>query len=370
MLLLPFGNSRHWSLAANVTTSSTDGKRQFVVANSAPTSKKGGVGGSEAALLFWLPFLKSFDSTSFNMVKRGEGIAPGIIPSPKKLVVEKKKSSGRGVHSSSTTNNTKSTPKTSKSKTSAPDGTPSTVPLYFKDTYLGIESAKVLCVVDTAADDGKGGKETMVITDQSIFHPQGGGQPSDVGLIKSGDTVFTVHKVYKDPNGVILHVGSFEEKGKGKKNTFGVGDIVKQEINMEMRKYHARLHSAGHLLDVAMNQVGITLKPSKGYHFPKGPYVEYIGKIELKDRAKILSELQLAIDKLIESKIKTAVSYTDGSGGSSTTSTIRRVKVGSDVLGCACGGTHVAHTEEIGAMKITKIKTNKGNTRVSYTIAK
>ena len=32
-----------------------------------------------------------------------------------------------------------------------------------------------------------------------------------------------------------------------------------------------RLHSAGHLLDTAMNQIGRTdLQPSKGYHFPDG----------------------------------------------------------------------------------------------------
>lgn len=34
-------------------------------------------------------------------------------------------------------------------------------------------------------------------------------------------------------------------------------------------------------MDVAMRRVGVQgLKPGKGYHFPKGAYVEYIGNID------------------------------------------------------------------------------------------
>jgi hypothetical protein len=35
--------------------------------------------------------------------------------------------------------------------------------------------------------------------------------------------------------------------------------------------------AAGHLLDVAMSNIGINLEPGKGYHFPDGAYVEYKG---------------------------------------------------------------------------------------------
>lgn len=41
----------------------------------------------------------------------------------------------------------------------------------------------------------------------------------------------------------------------------------------------ARVHSAGHLLDIAMRRIGFMNKPGKGYHFPSGAYVEYIGKM-------------------------------------------------------------------------------------------
>lgn len=56
-------------------------------------------------------------------------------------------------------------------------------------------------------------------------------------------------------------------------------------IDGEFRKINARVHSAGHLLDMAMNRAGKTeLKPGKGYHFVEGPYVEYIGVIPDKER--------------------------------------------------------------------------------------
>jgi hypothetical protein len=52
-----------------------------------------------------------------------------------------------------------------------------------------------------------------------------------------------------------------------------------------MEPIHARMHnSAGHLLDNAVSAVGILgqLVPTKGYHFPDNPYVEYEGTLVCK----------------------------------------------------------------------------------------
>lgn len=46
------------------------------------------------------------------------------------------------------------------------------------------------------------------------------------------------------------------------------------KVDEAKRRMHARLHSAGHLLDAAMRDIGYGhLEPSKGYHFADGPYV-------------------------------------------------------------------------------------------------
>lgn len=49
------------------------------------------------------------------------------------------------------------------------------------------------------------------------------------------------------------------------------------KVDEEKRRLYARVHSAGHLLDIAVNQLGYQWVPGKGYHFPTGAYVEYQG---------------------------------------------------------------------------------------------
>ena len=80
------------------------------------------------------------------------------------------------------------------------------------------------------------------------------------------------------------------------------GDEVELKINEDFRKLNARLHSAGHLLDVCVRRMGldwvmksiILQVPGKGYHFEKGAYVEYVGAIEpakIDETVKKLNEL-------------------------------------------------------------------------------
>jgi Ser-tRNA(Ala) deacylase AlaX len=81
--------------------------------------------------------------------------------------------------------------------------------------------------------------------------------------------------------------------GKYESGTFKVGDQVKLQVDGEFRKQNARIHSAGHLLDIAMQRAGQKLKPGKGYHFVEGPYVEYIGvvpKEEMDELTAILNK--------------------------------------------------------------------------------
>lgn len=52
------------------------------------------------------------------------------------------------------------------------------------------------------------------------------------------------------------------------------------------------MHSAGHLLDICMTMAGRSdLKPSKGYHFAAGAYVEYIGEVAEADRKALVATM-------------------------------------------------------------------------------
>lgn len=67
-------------------------------------------------------------------------------------------------------------------------------------------------------------------------------------------------------------------------------------IDPAVRLLNARLHSAGHLIDVAVSILHYPWKASKGYHFPDSPYVEYVGICE--DTGKFKEDIQKEIDKL------------------------------------------------------------------------
>ena len=67
----------------------------------------------------------------------------------------------------------------------------------------------------------------------------------------------------------ILHKGQYAKEGAA----FKEGDKVKLVINKAKRLLNARIHSAGHLLDVCFHELGYKNAGVKGYHFPDGPNV-------------------------------------------------------------------------------------------------
>ena len=135
-----------------------------------------------------------------------------------------------------------------------------------------------------------------------------------------------------------------------------------------------------------MNRAGRTdLKPGKGYHFIDGPYVEYIGVVEEKDREPLLKDLNKHCAELIaaaqssnEGVFRDILSYEEAdaelkkAGGVPDYvpkgQELRVLKLVKEDLGCPCGGTHVHAIPEIGRVEITKIRKKKKNTQVAYQV--
>ena len=137
-------------------------------------------------------------------------------------------------------------------------GLPATKALYQQDTYLFTNEATVLAIQPPAEKTG-----WVVVLDETCFHPQGGGQPADTGTIAAGSSSFAVSMVKKDPSGVVLHEGPTEPPA-----VIAVGSKVVCTVDEKGRVFNARVHSAGHLIDVAMTKSGMAekLRPTKGYH--------------------------------------------------------------------------------------------------------
>ncbi len=220
-------------------------------------------------------------------------------------------------------------------------------------------------VMEVNNEDGR----DIIILEETVFYPQGGGQPYDQGIIESSSGKFLVIEV-RFIDGIVKHIGNFES-GK-----FSSGEIVKCEVDQIRRKLNSRLHSGGHIVDMAVNSLGLKWNPGKGYHFPDGPYVEYIGSLEGLDKEKLKTDIEKFCNKFVEEDRKTELRFIPKEEMSSVCHFVpdyipegkpARVVMYGD-FGVPCGGTHVNNLREVGNMIIRKIRDERGNIRVGYDV--
>lgn len=149
----------------------------------------------------------------------------------------------------------------------------------------------------------------VIRTNQSIFCPQGGGQPSDIGTIESTDGKVLADVLFAGISGsgdvelycnaASVSTASATVEGVAEANLehlegiLAAGGVVVLKVDVKRRATNCILHSAGHLIDTAVSRLGLTanLKPGKGYHFPDGPFVEYEVLAEGASTCALLSDL-------------------------------------------------------------------------------
>jgi len=231
--------------------------------------------------------------------------------------------------------------------------------LYLENFSQLISEAEVL---QCSQENGK----DIVILDQTVFYPQGGGQPYDKGAIEAEGSKFSVQEVRKIDT-IVKHIGI---------GLLKTGERVKCSVNRERRDLNSRLHSAGHIIDMALLELNLTWIPGKGYHFPDGPYVEYQGSIGGLNKEKLISDIETLCMKYIGQALETKLMFVDEGRAKEICkllpdylhgqSNIRIVMYGS--LGIPCGGTHVSNLLELKSMKIRKIKSEGPNIRIGYNI--
>eukprot|EP00928_Gymnodinium_smaydae_P070807 TRINITY_DN54575_c0_g1_i1.p1 TRINITY_DN54575_c0_g1~~TRINITY_DN54575_c0_g1_i1.p1 ORF type:complete len:345 (+),score=78.18 TRINITY_DN54575_c0_g1_i1:71-1036(+) len=227
--------------------------------------------------------------------------------------------------------------------------------LWLEDTYCFTASSKLRTIV--ATPDGK----LRLTFDQTVFHPQGGGQPTDVGSISAdGLPPLAVTMVSMDKeSGAVLHDCTSEAADAWL--ALKPGSAVTLAVDEAKRRANARLHSAGHLIDVAVANAGYGWVAGKGYHFPDGAYVEYIMTAEQKaavNKDAALAAINEKLKALLAKPTPVKVELREG---------VRTVEV--EGTACPCGGTHVKSTGELGEVSIKALKAKGMNMRVSYVMA-
>ena len=222
---------------------------------------------------------------------------------------------------------------------------PPTDRLYYEDPYGTEFEAVVLDVIEHDADTYD------VILDQTMFYPEGGGQPADHGTLSTEDRTISVHDVQLEDDVVRHRVETAPQEG----------DMVTGSIDADRRRQLMRNHTATHIVIHSARQV-------------LGDHVRQAGAQKGTDRSRIdithyrridreqIKEIERQANELVRENIATDATWLDRNeaeeqygfdlyqGGIPAGEQIRIVTVADDVQ--ACGGTHVAHTGEIGAIKI------------------
>ncbi|MHA7275449.1 alanine--tRNA ligase-related protein [Arthrobacter sp. Hz1] len=237
--------------------------------------------------------------------------------------------------------------------------------IYLNDFDVLTGSARVLSV--STDDDGR----TDVVVDRTCFYPRGGGQDWDTGVIRgaggsAGD--FAVDEVRLDPEGVVHHLGT---------GSVAVGEEVSLEVDAARRMVNTRLHSAGHVVDLAVERLGLQWVPGKGAHYPHMAFVEYNAAVPPEEVDAVVAQLQEAAQGVVGAGSTNEIRFMPVSDmgeycrnvpDNIPTNKPARIVLYAADFGVPCGGTHVADVSDIGTLTITKIRSKKGLTKVSYAV--
>ncbi|RMH50766.1 MAG: alanine--tRNA ligase [Zetaproteobacteria bacterium] len=198
------------------------------------------------------------------------------------------------------------------------------------------------------------GTRAMVVTNQTPFYGESGGQVGDRGTIEADQSRFIVEDTQKLLPDLWVHIGRMEQ------GTLSRGAIVMQRVDGRRRDAIRRNHTATHLLHRALRrllgdhvrQAGSLVDDARlrfDFHHFSPLSQEEIEQIEQQVEAAILanSPVTTAVMDQEEAIARGAMALFGEKYGDQ----VRVVTAGDSVE--LCGGTHVTATGDIGLFRIT-----------------
>ncbi len=199
-------------------------------------------------------------------------------------------------------------------------------------------------------------KEGKIILDQTLFYPESGGQPCDLGEIYAQGKTFKVSDVQKSGEAIIHMIDG----------DIPAGEKVHCRIDWERRMAHSRHHSATHLILGACRQVlGQHIWQSGSQNTDRLSRVDIshykpitrgeIHRIERIANEAVLRDIPIEKEWLDRDEAEKKYGFRLYQGGVPLTKRIRVVSV-KDFDVEACGGTHCTRTSELGLVKIRRVE--------------
>ncbi|MFR3627023.1 MAG: alanyl-tRNA editing protein [Lachnospiraceae bacterium] len=223
--------------------------------------------------------------------------------------------------------------------------------LYYDSAYIKEFEAQVL-----SCQEGKKGWE--IILSATAFYPEGGGQPADTGTL-GNVRVTDVH----EKGGQVVHYTD---------GPLPVGEMVRGVIDWDRRFQHMQEHSGEHLVSGLIHQrFGYD---NVGFHMGTDEVtIDFNGVLEWGDLMAIEEKANGMIWENLEISAvypeKDELDAMEYRSKKELTGAVRIVSIpGGDV--CACCGTHVERTGEIGLVKFLSMIHYKGGVRISLLCGK
>jgi len=210
--------------------------------------------------------------------------------------------------------------------------------LYLEDTYLFEVKTHV-------TDSGEGERGPWLLLEDNIFHPQGGGQPSDVGTVEG----MPVHPFRQQSSGG--HTVGLACAGPP-----AAGLEVTAAIDPQVRRRHAALHTCGHVVDGFVRALGYRHIVSN--HFPGQARIEFTAPETRPDLEKLAATVEEQTNAAIRANRKVLAEQRGEQ---------RIVMI--DGLGeDPCGGTHVKELSRLTGFSLRSVKIKSGVLKLGYTV--
>ncbi|MDO4760335.1 MAG: alanine--tRNA ligase [Corynebacterium sp.] len=227
--------------------------------------------------------------------------------------------------------------------------------------FVGYDNLEAESTIIGLISDGEkvnevhAGQQVEVILDASPLYAESGGQIGDRGEILFGDTVLKINDVQKIGKKLWVHRATVETGG------LGLGDTVTAQVDKAWRHAARQAHSGTHLIHAALREVlgptavqaGSMNKP--GYLRFDFNYTEALTPDQLKQIEEITNQ---AVDAdWAVNTIETSLDEAKAMGalalfGENYGDLVRVVEIGGPFSMELCGGTHVAHSSQIGPVAV------------------
>ena len=230
----------------------------------------------------------------------------------------------------------------------------------FKPEFRGYQmltcESKVLLIVADGSEisEATAGQSIELVTEETPFYAEAGGQVGDTGRIIHKDFEMEVTDTIKDPTGLVIHKGNVIA-GKVKK-----GNKVTLLVDSAKREATALNHTATHILHAVLREV-------------LGDHVKQAGSLVAPDRLRFdfthfsqidpetLADIEIRVNRRVRENVTTHTQEMEAEKAFKSGATalfeekygdeVRVVSL-SDFSKELCGGTHTGKTGDIGLFKI------------------